>query len=60
MKRLFVPMLFVTVAALLSGCGQKGPLYLPPPRPHPHPPVATTQARALRATTGAGTSPPHV
>jgi predicted small lipoprotein YifL len=28
-------LLFVLVAALLAGCGNKGPLVLPPPRPAP-------------------------
>jgi predicted small lipoprotein YifL len=34
MRRLLLPLALASAtAAALSGCGQKGPLYLPPPTP---------------------------
>jgi len=42
MKTLYYLLMFLLLGAGLAGCGQTGPLYLPPPPPvHPHP-VAQT------------------
>ena len=31
MRRLILPLALATTVAALSGCGQKGPLFMPPP-----------------------------
>ena len=53
---LLLPLLFV--AAVLAGCGNKGPLVLPPPRPAPvasvPAPATAVPATANRAIPAAG------
>jgi len=52
MKRLLLPFIALAVfAAALSGCGQKGPLYLPAPAAQAEQPVAPAAS-----TPGKGTS----
>ncbi|MDE2087475.1 MAG: lipoprotein [Xanthomonadaceae bacterium] len=60
MRRLLLPPLCLA-AALLAGCGNKGPLYLPPP-PKPAQWVAPAQsapATAQSAAAPAGSSATH-
>ncbi|MBS0383229.1 MAG: lipoprotein [Proteobacteria bacterium] len=42
---------------LLAGCGQKGPLVLPPPKPVVTPPSASTNATAKPATAASSPAP---
>jgi predicted small lipoprotein YifL len=51
MRRLILPLALATTVAALSGCGQKGPLFLPPataasatakPQPGAHPATSST------------------
>ncbi|MDE1893486.1 MAG: lipoprotein [Pseudomonadota bacterium] len=54
MRRSLLLLLFVAVAALLAGCGNKGPLVLPPTKPLPAPAAAATVAPASSARPTAG------
>jgi predicted small lipoprotein YifL len=55
MRRSLLLLLFVAVAALLAGCGNKGPLVLPPTKPvPPTPAAAATVAPASSARPTAG------
>lgn len=52
MRRLLIPLLLATVT--FAGCGQKGPLVLPPARPQvAHPAPATSAAPASASSTAA-------
>jgi predicted small lipoprotein YifL len=49
MRRLILPLALASTVAALSGCGQKGPLFMPPPpaataklQPAAHPAASST------------------
>ena len=48
MRRLILPIALATAVTALAGCGNKGPLFLPPPPAAPA--TATPQANAHPAT----------
>ncbi|MDR6937522.1 lipoprotein [Luteibacter sp. 3190] len=54
MRRLILPLALASTLAALSGCGQKGPLFMPPP-----PPASATAAPAAHpATSSTSLAPP--
>lgn len=54
MRRSLLLLPLSLVVAMLAGCGNKGPLVLPPPRPVP---AASAPAPAVPATAGSSTMP---
>lgn len=52
MRRSLLLLPLSLVVAMLAGCGNKGPLVLPPPRPAP---AASAPAPAVPATAGSST-----
>ncbi|SEW23858.1 lipoprotein [Luteibacter sp. 329MFSha] len=54
MRRLILPLALASTLAALSGCGQKGPLFMPPP-----PPASATAAPAAHpAASSTSLAPP--
>jgi len=54
MRRSLLLLPLSLVVAVLAGCGNKGPLVLPPPRPAP---AASAPAPAVPATASSSTMP---
>ncbi|HWU76674.1 MAG TPA: lipoprotein [Rhodanobacter sp.] len=54
MRRFLLLLPFCLVAAALAGCGNKGPLVLPPPRPAP---AVTAPVPATPAPAGSSAMP---
>jgi predicted small lipoprotein YifL len=54
MRRSLLLLPLSLVVAVLAGCGNKGPLVLPPPRPAP---TASAPAPAVPATASSSTMP---
>lgn len=55
MRRLILATALVLTAAVLAGCGNKGPLYLPRSQPVPAPAPAASGAPAPAGSTASGT-----
>jgi len=55
MRRLILPVALVVTATALTGCGNKGPLYLPPP---PAAGATATPQAAASAKSGDAHAPP--
>lgn len=49
MRRSILLLMLCVAASMLAGCGNKGPLFMPPPKPTPTP-AATTPAPAPAST----------
>lgn len=56
MRRLILPLALATTVAALSGCGQKGPLFMPPPPAASA--TAKPQAGAHPASSSTSLAPP--
>lgn len=54
MRRLILPLALASTLAALSGCGQKGPLFMPPPPPA----SATAAPTAHPAASSTSLAPP--
>jgi len=55
MRRLILPLALVSTVAALAGCGQKGPLFYPPPTASA---TATPQSGAHPAASATSLAPP--